>query len=106
MRVRLLNKPKPNNYTEAFMVNMAGIRGKECASTQGGLVDVASAILGDLNKAYKKVKSNKGKGGIDGMQVDELLSYLRKKQSEIIRKIRDGKYRPNPVRRVEIGTAV
>ena len=26
----------------------------------------------NLNEAYKKVKSNKGKGGIDGMQVDEL----------------------------------
>ena len=56
----------------------------------------------NLNKAYKKVKSNKGKGGIDGMQVDELLPYLKENQSEIIQKIRDGKYKPNPVRRVEI----
>lgn len=56
----------------------------------------------NLNQAYKKVKSKKGKGGIDGMQVDELLPYLRKNQSEIIQKIREGKYKPNPVRRVEI----
>lgn len=56
----------------------------------------------NLNKAYKKVKSNKGKGGIDGMQVDGLLPYLKENQSEIIRKIREGKYKPNPVRRVEI----
>ena len=56
----------------------------------------------NLNEAYKKVKSNKGKGGIDGMQVDELLPYLKENQSEIIRKIREGKYKPNPVRRVEI----
>ena len=56
----------------------------------------------NLNKAYKKVKSNKGKGGIDGMQVEGLLPYLRENQSEIIREIREGKYRPNPVRRVEI----
>jgi len=56
----------------------------------------------NLNKAYKKVKSNKGKGGIDGMQVDGLLPYLKENQSEIIREIREGKYRPNPVRRVEI----
>ena len=33
----------------------------------------------NLNKAYKQVKSNKGSGGIDGMQIDELLPYLRKK---------------------------
>ena len=56
----------------------------------------------NLNKAYKKVKSNKGKGGIDGMQVDGLLPYLRGNQSEIIQKIKEGKYKPNPVRRVEI----
>ena len=56
----------------------------------------------NLNKAYKKVKSNKGKGGIDGMQVDGLLPYLKENQSEIIQKIREGKYKPNPVRRVEI----
>ena len=56
----------------------------------------------NLNESYKKVKSNKGKGGIDGMQVDELLPYLKENQSEIIRKIREGKYKPNPVRRVEI----
>ena len=31
----------------------------------------------NLNAAYKKVKTNKGVGGIDGMQVDELLPYLR-----------------------------
>ena len=30
----------------------------------------------NLNDAYKQVKKNKGKGGIDGMQVDELLSVL------------------------------
>jgi len=56
----------------------------------------------NLNKAYKRVKSNRGKGGIDGMQVDELLPYLRENQRELIQKIRSGKYKPNPVRRVEI----
>ena len=56
----------------------------------------------NLNKAYKRVKSNKGKGGIDGMQVDELLPFLRKNQETIIQQIREGKYKPNPVRRVEI----
>lgn len=56
----------------------------------------------NLNRAYKKVKSNKGKGGIDGMQVDELLPYLRENQAELIQRIREGKYKPNPVRRVEI----
>ena len=56
----------------------------------------------NLNKAYKQVKSNKGSGGIDGMQVDELLPYLRENQETLIQKIRDGRYKPTPVRRVEI----
>ena len=56
----------------------------------------------NLNKAYLKVKKNKGKGGIDGMQVDELLPYLRENQSILAQQLRDGKYKPNPVRRVEI----
>ena len=56
----------------------------------------------NLNKAYKKVKSNKGAGGVDGMNVDELLTYLRENQKQLIQKIKDRKYKPNPVRRVEI----
>ena len=36
-RVRLPMKPKPNNCTESTVVNMAGIRGKECVSTRGDL---------------------------------------------------------------------
>ena len=56
----------------------------------------------NLNAAYKKVKTNKGVGWIDGMQVDELLPYLREHQSELVEQVREGKYKPNPVRRVEI----
>ena len=56
----------------------------------------------NLNKAYKKVKSNKGAGGIDGMSVDELLGFLKDNQKHLIQQIKDGKYKPNPVRRVEI----
>ena len=56
----------------------------------------------NLNKAYKRVKSNKGAGGVDGMSVDELLGFLKDNQKHLIQKIKDGKYKPNPVRRVEI----
>ena len=54
------------------------------------------------NNAYKQVKRNKGKGGIDGMQVDELLPFLRRNQEALIQEVREGRYKPNPVRRVEI----
>lgn len=48
------------------------------------------------------MKVNKGAGGVDGMGVDELLQHLKDNGQNLIQAIRDGKYRPNPVRRVEI----
>ena len=56
----------------------------------------------NLNNAYRKVKSNKGAGGVDGMNADELLPFLRDNQVRLIQQLKDGKYKPNPVRRVEI----
>ena len=56
----------------------------------------------NLNLAYKKVKSNQGSPGIDGMTVEELLPFLRQ-QGEVLRqRILVGEYQPQPVRRVEI----
>ena len=56
----------------------------------------------NMSDAYRKVKANKGASGIDRMDVEELLPYLKEHGKELIEKIRDGKYKPNPVRRVEI----
>ena len=56
----------------------------------------------NLNKAYQRVKSNKGAGGVDGMSVDELLTFLKENREQLIQQWKDGKYKPNPVRRVEI----
>ena len=56
----------------------------------------------NLNKAYLAVKKNKGAGGIDQMEVEELGDYLRAHKHQLIDSILQGKYRPNPVRRVEI----
>jgi group II intron reverse transcriptase/maturase len=56
----------------------------------------------NLYEASKKVVANKGTGGVDGMQVNELMPYLALHTDEIIQQLREGKYKPNPVRRVEI----
>ena len=56
----------------------------------------------NMNAAYFKIKSNRGAGGVDKMSVDELLPYLREHRLSLLQQIRDGKYKPNPVRRVEI----
>ncbi|SEP22984.1 group II intron reverse transcriptase/maturase [Paenibacillus sophorae] len=56
----------------------------------------------NLNEAFKRVKANKGSHGTDRMGVAELLQYLKDNGETIRQQILDGKYRPNPVRRVEI----
>ncbi len=56
----------------------------------------------NLNAAYKRVKKNRGSGGVDGMSVEELGAYLAVHKDEIRKAILDGKYRPSPVLRVEI----
>lgn len=54
----------------------------------------------NMNRAYKLVKANKGSHGVDGMTVDELLQHLKRNGSQLIESIRNGEYRPLPVRRV------
>ena len=56
----------------------------------------------NLNKAYKRVKANKGASGVDGMTVNEALPWLKEHREELLESIRSGKYKPSPVRRVEI----
>ena len=56
----------------------------------------------NMNRAYKRVKANKGASGVDGMTVEEALPWLKENGSELLEKIRNGKYKPSPVRRVEI----
>ena len=53
-------------------------------------------------KAYKQVKRNKGAPGIDGMTINELKEYLDENIDTIREQIRTRKYKPSPVRRVEI----
>ena len=56
----------------------------------------------NLNQAFKQVKRNKGAAGVDGMTVEELAGYLALNKEEIISQIRQRKYEPQPVLRVEI----
>ena len=74
---------------------------KERDSAQPRLLE-AILYKDNLNRAYKRVKANKGASGIDGMTIEEALPYLREHQQELIDRIYKGKYTPSPVRRVEI----
>jgi RNA-directed DNA polymerase len=53
-------------------------------------------------QALKRVKSNKGRAGIDGMTVDELSAYLLGHWPAIREQLLAGTYKPQPVKRVEI----
>jgi RNA-directed DNA polymerase len=56
----------------------------------------------NLNLAYKRVKKNGGSHGVDGMKVEELLPYLKRHGENLRQTLLEGKYRPQPVLRVEI----
>lgn len=56
----------------------------------------------NLNQAFAQVKRNKGAAGVDGMSVEELGLYMSENKDDIIRQIRQRKYQPQPVLRVEI----
>ena len=56
----------------------------------------------NIDKAIKAVKQNKGANGIDKMTVGELDAYFALHRNEIKTQIREGKYKPNPVRRAYI----
>ena len=56
----------------------------------------------NMNEAYKKVCANKGAGGVDGMELEELDGFIRKNWNSIREQIRGRSYKPQPVRRVEI----
>lgn len=56
----------------------------------------------NLNRAYKQVKRNQGAPGIDGMTVEEALPWLREHKDELLQRIREGRYKPSPVRRKNI----
>jgi RNA-directed DNA polymerase len=56
----------------------------------------------NIQKALKQVTANKGAGGVDGMQTDELKGYLRDHWKELRKSVLEGSYKPQAVRKVEI----
>ena len=84
-------------YAEAYSIEQREVEERDGA-------DLLEKVLerDNLNRAYKRVKANKGASGVDGMTVDEALPWLKERGVELLESIRNGKYKPSPVRRVEI----
>ena len=56
----------------------------------------------NIQRAMKRVCANKGSSGVDGMKVEELNLYMSDHWKEIEQAIRERRYKPQPVERVEI----
>src|SRR6476619_1568128 len=56
----------------------------------------------NLVRAWKRVRSNQGSPGVDGMTIDDAKDYLREHWPSIRSQLLDGTYQPQPVKRVEI----
>lgn len=91
-----------NSVEHKEYVEVCSTETREVAERDGA--DLLERVLdrNNLNRAYKRVKANKGACGVDGMTIDEALPWLKEHRDELLESIRSGKYKPSPVRRVEI----
>jgi len=56
----------------------------------------------NLRRAWEKVKANKGSGGVDGMTIGRFDANREHYLEVLHKRLKDGSYRPRPVKRVEI----
>jgi len=56
----------------------------------------------NLSTALKRVESNRGAPGVDGMRAEALRPHMKDHWPEVREALESGRYRPSPVRRVEI----
>ena len=82
------------------MVKSSETERKERMDTSSLMEQILSSD--NLNRAYLQVVRNKGAEGVDGMKYTELKEYLEKNGENIKEQLRTRKYKPQPVRRVEI----
>jgi RNA-directed DNA polymerase len=56
----------------------------------------------NLNRAYKRVKANKGSPGIDGLKLEDLKDFILQHKEQLIESLMSGTYKPQPIRKVMI----
>ena len=94
--------PQRDSAEHKEYVGAYSIGNREAEERDGA--DLLEKVLDrdNLNRAFKKVKANKGAPGIDGMTVEDAPEWLKEHKGELLESIRNGKYKPSPVRRKEI----
>ena len=92
------------NVNEQIPHNIGRIHGNGKEKAHKEMSELLEKILSNenMNVAYKRVRANNGAGGIDDVTVDELGDYIKENWGNIKEQIRQRKYKPLSVRRVEI----
>jgi RNA-directed DNA polymerase len=96
------------SYEEAGEAQPVHSKGTQAAVATDGERALAQDLIEamvephNMRRALKRVRSNKGSPGIDGMTVKELDEHLKAHWSEIRKSLLEGKYQPQPIKRVEI----
>ena len=87
--------PQKDNAEQEEYAGAQSVGCREVAEQDGA--DLLERILsrGNLNRAYQRVRANKGAPGIDGMTVEDALPWLREHREELLESIRRGKYKPS-----------
>jgi RNA-directed DNA polymerase len=68
----------------------------------GSALLLAALARENLQRAWKRVRANKGVAGVDGLDIDQTAAQLRTAWPAIREQLLSGTYRPSPVRRVAI----
>lgn len=86
-------KDRTESESYAGVQTFMGITENNLTEVQFAKEDLLERILSaaNLNKAYKRVISNGGSGGVDKMETEDLLSYLRIHKDSLIISLKDGK---------------
>ena len=95
--VKQLSLSLENPEGESVTGNLVEPKSTFCSSLLNRVLE-----RNNLLRALKQVRRNKGAPGIDGMTVDDLPNYLKHYWPRIRQQLIDGRYRPKPVRRVDI----
>lgn len=100
VEVKLETRGKQEVHSGALDLPKVEIENRTKISTNRLLEVILSRD--NMLMAMKRVISNKGSHGVDGMKYDELRYFVIKHWHTIKAKLLEGTYNPSPVRRVEI----
>ncbi len=97
-------KDRTVSESYAGVQTFMGITENHLTEVQFTREDLLERILSpsNMNLAYRRVVSNGGIGGVDRMETEALLPYLKLHKDGLVSSLMNGTYCPNPVLRVEI----